>query len=65
MLAVVLAPAENLELTAVERVMWSDYRDSLRVAVKVLMMGIVSWFPSTISGTDISEDSSTNGCATE
>ena len=53
MLTVVLPPAENLELTAVERVMRSDYRYPSRIAVKVLMMGIVSWFlsmPSTTSG---------------
>jgi hypothetical protein len=44
--AVVLAPAENLELLAVERMMRPSDRNPLRAAVKVLMMGIVSWFPS-------------------
>jgi hypothetical protein len=44
-LTVVLTPAENLELMAVKWVMRTHHCHPLRVAaIRVLMMGIVSWF---------------------
>jgi len=42
-----LLPAKNLQLLALEGVMWTHDGDPLRVAVEVVVMGIVSCLPST------------------